>query len=269
MATFVIGDVQGCFAALMQLLTKIQFNPKRDKLIFCGDLVNRGGQSLAVLRWVYAHKNSCKVVLGNHDLALLAQFYIPKMRKSDNVELQRIFHAKDCQLLINWLRTQKLLIYTKKYNKVIVHAGIYPAWSLKRARKEAKKIEQQLLKKPEKLFNKMYGAKPNHWSTSLSGMDRARFVINSLTRMRFLYKNGGMNLKAKGDIATFPRLIPWFSYQPRKKIKPQIIFGHWSALGLFKNKNVICIDTGKVWGGELSALKLNKTIKKSKHIVQV
>jgi len=269
MATYVIGDVQGCFKALKKLIKKLNFKPAKDKIIFCGDLVNRGGQSLDVLRWVYKNRKNCQVVLGNHDLALLAQYYIPSFRKKNNLEFKQIFQAQDCEPLMDWLRNQKLLIHIEKFNKVIVHAGINPVWTLKKAKKEALFLENILINKPMKFFNKMYGAKPNHWSNSLKGMDRARFIVNSFTRMRFLYKNGGLNFKAKGEISTFPRLIPWFEYEGKKIIKPQIIFGHWSALGLLVNKSIICLDTGKVWGGQLTALKLVQKFKKSKHIIQV
>jgi len=273
MATFVIGDVQGCFDALKKLLKKIHFNSNKDTLIFCGDLVNRGGQSLKVLRWVYQHQKVCQVVLGNHDLSLLAQYYVPKIRKKSNLEFKTIFNAKDGIKLLKWLQSQPLLIHNKKYNRVIVHAGIHPLWTLKRAKKEALRVEKKLQKKPLKLFKNMYGIKPNHWSNGLSGMDRTRFVINSFTRMRFLYRNGGLNFKATGEITSFPKLIPWFNYKKRVRIKPQVIFGHWSALGLNQENNTVCIDTGKVWGGKLTAYKLskkiNKTSCKAKNIIQV
>ena len=267
--TYVIGDVQGCFDALLELLAKIKFNHKKDKIIFCGDLVNRGGQSLQVLRWVYANQKVCSVILGNHDLSLLAQYHVQRLRKKNNHEFQAIFQASDCALLLNWLRHQKLLIHKKKYNKVITHAGIYPTWSLKRAKIEAKNVENWLQKRPKEFFNKMYGAKPNHWSENLKGMNRARFAVNSLTRMRFLFKNGGLNFKAKGEIETFPKLIPWFKYQPHVAKKAKIIIGHWSALGLYIDKNIICLDTGKVWGGKLTALCLTKNNKLQQYIYQV
>lgn len=269
MATYVIGDVQGCFPALMQLIEKLRFNPVKDTLIFCGDLVNRGGQSLAVLRWIYAHQSSCQVVLGNHDLALLAQYYVPSLRKKNNAEFQAIFKASDCPILMTWLVQQKLLIHQKKYKKVIVHAGIYPSWSLKRAKKEAKRIEKKLKENPLSFFSQMYGSKPNHWNKNLKGMDRLRFAVNSFTRMRFLYKNGGLNFKAKGGIDDFPRLVPWFKAKTKVKLKEKIVIGHWSALDLYFGKKIICLDTGKVWGGKLTALKLTKKPKKSKLIVQV
>jgi bis(5'-nucleosyl)-tetraphosphatase (symmetrical) len=268
-ATYVIGDVQGCFKALTKLLKKIKFNKKKDKLIFCGDLVNRGGESLDVLRWVFAHKKHCQVTLGNHDLSLLAQYYLPKTRKKSNLEFNQIFKADDCHILMTWLRQQNLLLELKKHKALIVHAGIYPSWSKKRAKKEASRVENLLKLKPIKLFKNMYGAKPNHWSKSLKGKDRTRFVINSFTRMRFLYKNNGLNFKAKNSIENSPKLIPWFEYKPHKKIASIILFGHWSALGLYADKRVICLDTGKVWGGELTALKLNNLNKKQKHIFQV
>jgi len=269
MASYIIGDVQGCFDDLMLLLDEIKFDFHRDKLIFCGDLVNRGGQSLQVLRWIYAHQYCCQVTLGNHDLSLLAQYHVPKLRKSRNIEFKTIFEAMDCSLLMNWLLKQNILIYLKAFKTTVVHAGIYPSWSLKRARKEAKRLESILQTDPINFFKNMYGVKPNHWHKKLKGMDRSRFVVNSFTRMRFLYKNGGLNFKAKGEIATFPKLIPWFNYQPQKHRKATIIFGHWSALGLFYKNNTICIDTGKVWGGQLTAFALDENKQTAKHIFQV
>ena len=269
MSTYVIGDLQGCFDDLQQLLKKIKFNDNKDKLIFCGDLVNRGGQSLEVLRWVYGHQKICQTVLGNHDLSLLAKYYLSHSKRSNNPEFERIFRADDCSTIMHWLLNQKLLITKKKYQAVIVHAGIYPKWSLKRAEIEARNIEKLLTTKTIELLRSMYGSKPNHWEKKLSGLDRARFAINSLTRMRFIYKNGGLNFKAKGEIETFPKLIPWFDYKPRKTYKKTIIFGHWSALGLYKKNNTICLDTGKVWGGKLTALKLSKTKLTMDNIFQV
>lgn len=269
MPTYVIGDVQGCFDDLMLLLDKIKFNSINDKLIFCGDLVNRGGQSIEVLRWIYAHQNCCQVTLGNHDLSLLAQYFVPQFRKLKNIEFQIIFKSSDCSLLMDWLLRQNILLHLKEFKTLIVHAGIYPSWSLHRAKKEAKRLESIMQSKPEEFFESMYGTKPNHWHKKLKGMDRARFIVNSFTRMRFLYKNGGLNFKAKGEIRTFPKLIPWFKYQPKKHKKHTIIFGHWSALGLLYKGNTICIDTGKVWGGQLTAIKLNVNGQYSQRIFQV
>ncbi len=274
MSCYVIGDVQGCYDELMLLLKKIKFKEHKDKLIFCGDLVNRGGQSLKVLRWIYQHTGQCQVTLGNHDLSLLAQYYVPKLRKSRNLEFEKIFKSKDCELLMSWLCSQNLLLNLKKYNSIIVHAGIYPGWTKKTAIKEARRLEKKLSKHRVKFFKNMYGAKPNHWKHSLKGTDRTRFAINAFTRMRFLYKNSGLNFKAKGEVNDFPKLNPWFYFsrfrvKKRIKIKPLIIFGHWSALGLNYQDNTLCIDTGKVWGGKLTAVKLKKSGFKIKHIYQV
>ncbi|MCF6289020.1 MAG: symmetrical bis(5'-nucleosyl)-tetraphosphatase [Proteobacteria bacterium] len=269
MSTYVIGDVQGCFPALMALIKKIKFNPAKDKLIFCGDVVNRGGQSLQVLRWIYAHQQNCQVTLGNHDLSLLAQYHVPRLRQTRNKEYQKIFAASDCAILMDWLLQQKLLIKLAKFNTIIVHAGIYPSWSAARAIKEAAFVEQFMTTKTNKFFKHMYGAKPNHWSWQLTGTNRARFAVNSLTRMRYLYKNGGLNFKAKGEIDQVTKLVPWFKFRPRVKKHVTIIFGHWSSLGWYNKKQVVCLDTGKVWGGKLTALKLSKTTIKHKHIYQV
>ncbi len=270
MATYIIGDVQGCYDAFIQLLEKVNYKAQSDSLVFCGDLVNRGGQSLEVLRWVYAHQDNCRTVLGNHDLSLLAHYYIPKLRKKSNTEFTEIFKATDCKLLMNWLVNQPLILHLKKQDVVVVHAGIYPKWSLKRAKKEAKYVEEKWLKiKPLSFFQKMYGTRPNHWDKNNSGIDRARFATNVLTRMRFLFKNGGLNFKAKGEIERFPNLVAWFNFNPRKAIKPRIIIGHWSALGLMYENNVICLDTGKVWGGKLTALKLSKNDNHKQQIYQI
>ena len=269
MASYAIGDVQGCYESLLKLIKKINFDPEKDKLYFCGDLVNRGGKSLEVLRWVYAHRESCKVVLGNHDLALLAQYYVPELRDERHKEFSKIFKSTDCEELLDWLTHQKLLIHKKKFKKVIVHAGIYPKWNLKTAKREATYVESILKNSPLHFFKNMYGSKPNHWKKSLQGMDRARFIVNSFTRMRYLFKNSGLNFRAKGGIKTHEKLVPWFLFRQRVKIKSQIVFGHWSALGLHIDKDFICLDSGKVWGGKLTALKLAKSVKKSKHIFQV
>jgi bis(5'-nucleosyl)-tetraphosphatase (symmetrical) len=186
MATYVIGDVQGCYKAFLKILSKIKFNPKKDKMIFCGDLVNRGGRSLEVLKWCYKNRKSCKVVLGNHDLSLLAQYYVPKIRKKSNKEFNAIFAYKKCEKLMAWLLDQKLIIHLKKFDTVIVHAGIYPKWSLKRAKKEAKFTLRLLKENPSKFLKNMFGAFPNHWLKSQKDMARARFAINSFTRMRCL-----------------------------------------------------------------------------------
>lgn len=269
MSVYVIGDIQGCYDDLQKLLKKINFQKSKDKLVFCGDLVNRGGKSLKVLRWVYKNRDCCQVTLGNHDLSLLAQYYIPKFRKKRNLEFQKIFRAKECDTLMNWLCNQNLVLSLEEFNTTVVHAGIHPFWSMKRALKESKKIEVKLSKNPIAVFGKMFGTKPNHWEKSLKGMDKTRFAINSFTRMRFLYKNSGLNFKAKGEPESFPQFIPWFKQKYRKNIKSLIVFGHWSALGLHYQNNTLCIDTGKVWGGKLTALKLDKSGLKSKHIYQV
>jgi bis(5'-nucleosyl)-tetraphosphatase (symmetrical) len=257
MSTYIIGDVQGCFDDLMLLLKKIRFDVNKDTLIFCGDLVNRGGQSLQVLRWIYAHQKCCRVTLGNHDLSLLAQYYLVHLRKASNLEFKTIFASNECEQLMTWLGKQNILIHLKEFTATVVHAGIYPSWSLKRAKKEAKRLEKIIKNKPKMFFKNMFGSKPNHWNKDLKSWDRARFVVNSFTRMRFLFKNGGLNFKAKGEINTFPQIIPWFNYKPYRKKHSKIIFGHWSAIGLYRNDRVLCLDTGKVWGGKLSALHID------------
>ncbi len=254
MATYAIGDVQGCFDPLMKLLKVIGFNPGEDRLVFCGDLVNRGGQSLDVLRWVYAHQNSCLTVLGNHDLSLLSKYYLKKFR-TKNTEFQAIFNAPDVSLLMNWLLHQPL--YIQHQGSLIIHAGFYPWWRIKQFKQLATTTEKTMQEDPPRFFKTMYGNTPKKWSEDLEPHLKCRFVINASTRMRFVKKDGSLNLNQNGRQSTIKSLQPWFNHLPQKGFKKHIVFGHWSALGLFQDKNVTCLDTGKVWGGQLTALRLD------------
>ena len=253
MATYVIGDVQGCFDALIQLIKVIKFNPNQDKLIFCGDLVNRGGRSLDVLRWVYAHQYCCDSVLGNHDLSLLSKYYDPDA-KVTNLEFKEVFEAADAPLLMQWLLHRPL--YIKQDENIIIHAGIYPEWSIKQFKKLAQQTHQTLLNDPKWFFKNMYGNNPKKWSSDLGQEAKIRFVINASTRMRFVKTDGALNFSENGRNTQVKNLKPWFSYKTINKLKAHIIFGHWSALGLYQDKNVTGLDTGKVWGGQLTALSL-------------
>lgn len=253
MSTYVIGDVQGCFEPLMDLVEAINFNPQKDQLIFCGDLVNRGGRSLDVLRWVYAHQKSCDSVLGNHDLSLLRKFF-SKNKFGRNKEFNQVFKASDAGLLMGWLLNRPFHIKTTSH--VIVHAGIYPFWTYKQFKSLSLTTQQEMLDDPDAFFASMYGNTPKKWSDDLPEMDQCRFVVNACTRMRFVKRNGVLNFTENKMKAKMKTLYPWFKLGNVTKLKKHVIFGHWSALGYYHDNNVTCLDSGKVWGGQLTALRL-------------
>ena len=253
MADYIIGDVQGCFDALMDLLDHVSFDPHEDHLYFCGDLVNRGGKSLEVLRWVYAHQYCCSVVLGNHDLSLLARYHLPG-KASCNSEQMKVFEATDAALLMDWLIAQPLIIELDKV--IIVHAGIYPLWDLQQAHDYAQKASAKIQKNPKKFLKLMFGSRPSQWRDGIEKVDLMRFTINAFTRMRFVNVKGRLNFRNSGPPESTKRLVPWFAYEHRQDIPKHIVFGHWSSLGYFTNAVCTCLDTGKVWGRQLTAMRL-------------
>lgn len=265
MSDYAIGDVQGCFTQLMNLLDAINYDETNDRLWFVGDLVNRGPESLSVLRFVQRLKVQPVITLGNHDLHFLACAYgikSPTLKPVSGLEqdsLDELLQAPDCRILSHWLRQQALIHYSKELNVVMSHAGIPPAWNLTTALQLANEA-QNLLCDGDYIhfFNHMYGNEPAYWQESLSGMDRMRFIINALTRMRFCNEDGGLNLMYKGGVKNAPdSIIPWFNVTTRMTIKPDIVFGHWAALaGCTNTPSVYAIDTGCLWGGYLSALRL-------------
>ena len=259
MATYAIGDVQGCHDPLRRLLDKLKFDPARDRLWFCGDLVNRGGQSLEVLRLVRSLDDVSKVVLGNHDLSLLA---IAGRKESDqrkvNPDLQRVLFADDRDELIPWLRQRPLLHVDRTLGYLLVHAGLAPKWTVALAEKRAREVEAKLRgKNHPKLLRQMYGNKPGAWSPKLEGMERMRAIINVMTRLRFCDVRGRIAFDEKGAPGTqTPGLYPWFEVPGQIKRELRVVTGHWSTLGLFMGLGVYGIDTGCVWGGQLTALEL-------------
>jgi bis(5'-nucleosyl)-tetraphosphatase (symmetrical) len=261
MATYCIGDVQGCFAELEQLLHVINYDRKRDCLWFVGDLVNRGPNSLEVLRLVKQLPNT-KIVLGNHDLHLL-NFY-NKIVDFEIDYLEPILAAPDGLELINWLRRQPLLYYDKEQNFVLVHAGIYPGWGLQEAIMYAREVETVLQGENYIEFLKqMYGNEPSSWSDNLSGFDRSRFITNAFTRMRFCDSQGKLEFAYAGEANTAPQgFLPWFKIPWRKTQDVKIIFGHWAALqGQTNEPNVFALDTGCVWGKSLTAMRLEDGVR--------
>lgn len=258
MSTYVIGDVQGCFDELKQLLTQIEFNPDHDTLWFTGDLINRGPNSLAVLRFVKALGDRHQIVLGNHDLHLLAVAYgAADMNRHDTIN--DILTAPDKAELIDWLRHCPLLYHDAQTAYVLVHAGLAPAWTIKQAEQLAREVETVLRSShPSTFLKHMYGNLPDEWRDDLSGVERLRCITNYLTRMRFCYTDGRLDLIYKGEIAGKPKdLIPWFEVKPRANAEAKIIFGHWAALGGEVNMpNLYALDTGCVWGNCLTAMRL-------------
>ncbi|HTS51843.1 MAG TPA: symmetrical bis(5'-nucleosyl)-tetraphosphatase [Burkholderiales bacterium] len=255
MATYAIGDVQGCFAALTGLLERIAFDPQRDRLWFVGDLVNRGPDSLATLRFVKGLGQGAVCVLGNHDLHLVAVAEGKgKLRKDDT--LKETLQAPDRAELIEWLRAWPLMHADGGY--AMVHAGLLPSWTVARGLELAREVEQKL-RAPDYhlLLAHMYGSEPDRWSEDLADYARSRVIINAMTRMRVCTREGVMQLGYKGDGAALPRgALPWFAVPGRASSATTVIFGHWSALDLVLEPNVIGLDTGCLWGRKLSALRL-------------
>ena len=259
MAIWAIGDLQGCYGPTRRLLEKIRFDPARDRLWFCGDLVNRGGESIQTLRLVHSLREQSVTVLGNHDLSLLAiaERSEPEQRKV-NPDLQGVLFADDRDLLLDWLRVQPLLHVDRSLGWMMVHAGLAPKWTSQIAEKHAREVERRLAGDgARKLLRNMYGDRP-HWSPGLSGPDRDRAIINVFTRMRYCSPRGRIAFEEKGAPGTqAPGLYPWFAVPGRAERDLKIVCGHWSTLGLFVGMGVHAIDTGAVWGGQLTALQLD------------
>ncbi|HTP39459.1 MAG TPA: symmetrical bis(5'-nucleosyl)-tetraphosphatase [Steroidobacteraceae bacterium] len=260
MARWAIGDVQGCNAELGALLKKIDFNADRDRLWLCGDLVNRGPDSLGVLRRVRALGDNALTVLGNHDLHLLAIAFgaeSHRLRKRDT--LSDILAAPDRNALIDWLVSRPLAHHDVLHGDLLVHAGLVPQWSPAQVRVCAGEVEQTLRHDPRKLFDHMYGDEPSQWQDSLSGWDRLRFIINVLTRMRACTAEGRIDLKQKDAPTEIkPPWMPWFKAPDGARRGTRVIFGHWSTLGFHRGHGVVGMDTGCVWGGRLTALNLDE-----------
>ena len=257
MSTYAIGDIQGCYAAFAKLLERLRFDPNNDRLWLVGDLVNRGPQSLEVLREVVALGDCVSSVLGNHDLHLLAVAAgVRKLSRTDT--FSDVLKAKDSDKLLEWLRHRPLIVRNEKRNRLLVHAGIPPAWSISRTVKEASKVEDLLRSDDWKsALASMYGNVPRSWSKSLKSEQRIRFTINALTRMRFCDNKGRLALEYSGPPGTQPKhLMPWFDAPKRKAADTHIYFGHWSALGTMQASNLTALDSGCVWGRRLTAIKL-------------
>ncbi len=258
MATWVFGDIQGCHDELLGLLELLRYDPARDRLWFVGDLVNRGPRSLEVLRFIKGLGDNATVVLGNHDLHLLALAHGDHHFSADK-ELLPVLQAPDRDELIHWLRHRPLLHHDPDLDFTMIHAGLPPQWDLETAIACAREVEK-VLQGPEHqaFFQQMYGNKPNRWNPELAGMDRWRYITNCFTRLRFVTRKGKLKLKLKGPPkGQKKKYVPWFLHPERRTRGQRIVFGHWSTLGYNVAENTWGIDTGCLWGGRLTALRID------------
>jgi bis(5'-nucleosyl)-tetraphosphatase (symmetrical) len=258
MAIYAIGDVQGCDYELGRMLDRLNLDPAQDEVWFVGDLVNRGPRSLEVLRRVVQLGRAAIVTLGNHDLHLLAlglAGHVPV----DDEQLGAVLEAPDADELLNWLRRRPLAHYRPDLNTLMVHAGVASSWDPLQTIKLAREVEHVLQSDRCGLFlQAMYGDRPDTWSPGLAGDDRLRFIINCLTRIRFCDPHGSLVFHAKGPPGKQgDDLIPWFELPDRATDSVRIVFGHWSTLGLLQRRNLLALDTGCVWGGRLTAVRLD------------
>lgn len=260
MAIYAIGDVQGCYDSLQRLLDKLEFSPESDQLWFVGDLVSRGKKSLKTVRFVKDLGDSAITVLGNHDISLIGMHYgvIPV-----HASLKKFLKSKHAEELVDWLRFRPMLHVDKPLGFCLVHAGISPQWGLKKASKLAREIEVPLRGgNTAEWIQNVYGNKPNIWSGDLESFDRHRYILNAFTRMRYCNsKDGSLNFKLKGvpkirNSSTIKQ-VPWFMYAKRKSLPVRVVFGHWSSLGYYHDESVIAIDTGCIWGRQITAVRLD------------
>jgi bis(5'-nucleosyl)-tetraphosphatase (symmetrical) len=258
MALYAIGDVQGCDAELGALLGLLRFSADRDRLWFVGDLVNRGPDSLAVLRRIRSLGEAATVTLGNHDLHLLAVAYGSATLRSDDT-LREILAAPDREVLLEWLAGRVLLHEDQALNLCMLHAGLAPQWDLTLARQCAREFEATLRRDPVTLFATLYGDQPDRWDDVRDDVERRRFIANCFTRLRYVDADGRLALRVKGSPkkSQTASLMPWFEAHGARWRGPRIVFGHWSTLGFFCNADVTSLDTGCVWGGTLTALRMD------------
>ena len=261
MSTYVVGDIQGCLSALKCVLKKISFNPDKDVLWSVGDIVNRGPKSFKTLKFLYERRDNVVMVLGNHDLHLLAiSAGVRKPNRKDT--LKKILNSQDRDSMLDWLRKRPLIHH--EHNHTMVHAGIPPGWSIDEAKIFAGEVESALRgRNADNFLQGMYGDYPNSWSNDLKGVERLRLITNYLTRMRYCTEDGELDLIEKGPLKKRQKTIrkrkldAWFAHKKRKTSKDKIVFGHWASInGQTNSSNAIGLDTGCVWGGKLSLYEL-------------
>ena len=260
MATYAVGDVQGCAAELETLLERLEFSAGRDRLWFVGDLVNRGPRSLDVLRLVARLGDAAVVVLGNHDLHLLAAARGHAGLRDQDESLRPVLEARDREPLLDWLQSRPMLHHDEALGVTMLHAGLPPQWDIATARRAAAELEQALRgDRSGALFDEMYGNEPDLWRDDLEGAERLRFITNALTRLRACDAAGRMLLRFKGPVARLPAgAVPWFRAAGRRSAGARIVCGHWSALGYLDEAGVLALDTGCVWGGALTAQRIDR-----------
>ncbi len=259
MAVYAVGDIQGCYDELRHGLDQVGFEPGQDQLWLVGDLVNRGPKSLEVLRYVKGLGDSAVAVLGNHDLHLLALGAGNRQKDRNEESLQPIFDATDRDELLYWLRHRPLMHHDPQLDFVMLHAGLPPQWDIDTASACAREVEHVLRNDGHvDYFMHMYGNKPKRWNDTLSGIERLRFITNCFTRLRFCARDGELALKEKGPPGSQRSgYIPWFQHPERASRKQRILFGHWSTLGYHTGNNVWALDTGCLWGGPLTLLRID------------
>jgi bis(5'-nucleosyl)-tetraphosphatase (symmetrical) len=258
MATYIVGDIQGCYDALQRLLEKIRFDPAEDRLWCPGDLVNRGKQSLETLRLLEGLGDRFTMTLGNHDLYLLREHWRFPHGGSANQEIDVILHAADRERLLDWLRAQPLACWSKQHKLLMVHAGVIPQWSAAQVLARAKEVEKKLrTDQGRRFFAKMGKYNVRRWDDELTGWKRVRLISTILTQLRFCDANGKILASASGPPGTQPPPYkPWFKHKQRLTRNVTVAFGHWAALGLYRKKGLMGLDSGCVWGGRLSAVRL-------------
>ena len=275
MALYLIGDLQGCDAPFQRLLQKIDFSPSRDTLVLLGDLVNRGPDSLAVLRRVQGYGASAMSLLGNHDLHLLGVAHGARQAGRKDT-LGELLAAPDAEALLEWLRRQHMALHMRigdgkgAGDLLMVHAGVLPQWTVGQTLVLASEVES-VLRGPAlgEFLMSMYGNEPAQWQDTLTGHARLRAIVNALTRLRFCTASGVMEFEAKDSAATAPEgYMPWFDVPGRKTANATLAFGHWSTLGWLSRPDLLSTDTGCVWGGCLSAVRIGATLDE-RELIQV
>jgi bis(5'-nucleosyl)-tetraphosphatase (symmetrical) len=257
MAVYAIGDVQGCFTTLKTLLDRINYDSARDTLWFTGDLVDRGPDSLEVLRFVKNLGDHAVVVLGNHDLHLLAVSAGAATAKPHNT-FQSTLNAPDRQELMEWLAARPLLHHDTDLGFTMVHAGLLPQWDLAEAKRLAREVESAMADSPETIFKHLFGDRPDQWHEGLKPPDRWRIIINAMTRLRYCDSDGRMALRHNvPPVKRPPHLVPWFDAPGRRLHNSTMIFGHWSTLGLCRGADFVALDSGCGWGGDLTAARID------------
>ncbi len=258
MATYIIGDVHGCYDSLQKLLKKIDFQPNQDCLWFVGDVINRGPDSLKTLQFIMSLGDSAKMTLGNHEFHLLAAYAGLEKFKNKTDTLTPILEHKKVKKIINWLRRRPLIIRDKNLKIAMVHAGVPPQWNIKKAMKKANKVESVLTSKGWKknIVKHFFGNSPNYWSKKLSRWEKIRYTVNCFARMRYCDANGTLDFDLKMHPDKTPKKSiykPWFTWKNRKAGNYELFFGHWSTLGVIDAYNIHTTDTGCFWGNKLTA----------------